>query len=365
MKILIILPRFHTNYVGSIKALKNQGNKVKLLVYNFGFTENYEDTKPQFLKENVITKFINSVFNIKLNRYYLPNFKTFRKLINRFKPDTIIIRPYNKLFSIYLIYLRLFYKFGLVFYNQSNEKNLYKFNLSLKFIQFFLINNILKIKIYSPIIKHVKKLYFKKVFFIPFVSKISFRNKKKISRIYNFLMIGKFVEKKNHEMFLKSIKNLDDKFNIKATIIGEVSNSEQKNEYSRIKSLIVKYKLKKNVKIFINVNHKKISYFYKKNDFFILPTYGDLAPITIIEALGHGCMVLCSKSCGTKNYIKQGFNGYIFQDNNQKSLDKFMLKLIKNKKKFDKNFDNNKTLITNLIGEKNFIKKFNQMIMKK
>ena len=163
MKILIILPRFHTNYVGSIKALKNQGNKVKLLVYNFGFTENYVDTKPEFLKENVITKFINSVFNVKLNRYYLPNFKTFRKLINRFKPDTIIIRPYNKLFSIYLIYLRLFYKFGLVFYNQSNE-NLYKFNLSLKFIQFFLINNILKIKIYSPIIKHVKKLYLKKYF---------------------------------------------------------------------------------------------------------------------------------------------------------------------------------------------------------
>ena len=93
-----------------------------------------------------------------------------------------------------------------------------------------------------------------------------------------------------------------------------------------------------------------------------MPTSGDLAPITIIEALGYGCMVLCSESCGTKNYIKKGLNGYIFQDNNQKSLDKFMIKLINNKKKFVNNFDNNKAFILNLIGEKNFIKKFNQMI---
>ena len=73
-------------------------------------------------------------------------------------------------------------------------------------------------------------------------------------------------------------------------------------------------------------------------------------------------MVLCSTSCGTKNYIKKGLNGFIFEDNNQKSLDKFMVKLIKNKKKYKKNFINNKILITNLIGEKNFIKKFNRMI---
>ena len=45
----------------------------------------------------------------------------------------------------------------------------------------------------------------------------------------------------------------------------------------------------------------------------------DLAPITIIEALGHGCMVLCSNFVVQK-IILRSFNGYIFQDNNQKSL---------------------------------------------
>ncbi len=362
MKILIILPRFHTNYVDTIRSLKNQGHNVKLLVYNFGITENYSNIKPDFLKENIITKFINFLFNVKLNKYYLPNFYIFKKLLKSFSPDTIIIRPYNKIFSIYLIYLRIFYKFQLIFYNQTNEKNLYRFNLSFKFIQFFLINYVLKIKIYSPIIKNVKKLYFKKIYFLPFVSKIFFTKKKRNSESNSFLMIGKFVEKKNHDMFLKSIKNLHYKFKIKATIIGEVSNLKQKKEFLRIKNLIKKYKLNHKIKLFKNIDHKQIYNFYKKNDFFVLPTSRDLAPITIIEALGYGCMVLCSTSCGTKNYIKKGFNGYIFQDNNQKSLDKFMLKLIINKRKFNKNFNSNKALVTNLIGEKNFIKKFEKMI---
>ena len=60
MKILIVLPRFHTNYVGTIKALKNQGHTVKLLVYNYGYTENYANIKPNLLKENIFTKCINN-----------------------------------------------------------------------------------------------------------------------------------------------------------------------------------------------------------------------------------------------------------------------------------------------------------------
>ena len=363
MKILIILPRFHTNYVGVIKALKSHGHNVKLLVYNFGFTENYSDIKPNYIKENFITKYINSFFNSKLNKYYLPDFSIFKNLIKSFNPDTIIIRPYNKLFSFYLIYLRVLYNFKLIFYHQTNDKNLDKFNFTFKFFQFYLINHILKIKIYSPILTNVKKLYFKKLYFIPFVSKISFSKKKKISKISHFLMIGKFVKKKNYEMFLKSIKNLDKKFNIRATIIGEVSTKEQAQEYKRINNLIENYNLKNKIKVFKNLNHRNISKYYKKNDFFVLPTSGDLAPITVIEALGYGCMVLCSTSCGTKSYIRKGFNGYVFEDNNQKSLEKFMFKLIKNKKNFYNNLNTNKIIISNLIGEKSFIKKFNYMLM--
>lgn len=362
MKILIILPRFHTNYVGAIKVLKKNGHDVKLLVYNFGFTENYSDIKPHYIKENITTKIINFFFEIKLNKYYLPDFVIFKNLIKNFSPDTIIIRPYNKLFSLYLIFLRLFFNFQLIFYNQTNEDKLHKFNFSFKFLQFYLINKILKIKIYSPILSNIKKLYFKKIYFLPFVSKISFSKKKKNSKNNHFLMIGKFVKKKNYEMFINSIVNINKKYNIQATIIGEVSTKEHRNEYTRVNNLIKKYNLKKKIKIYKNINHKNIFNYFKTSDFFVLPTSGDLAPITVIEALGHGCIVLCSNTCGTKNYIKKGFNGYIFEDNNQKSLEKSMLKLIKQRKKLFKNYKSNKIFMSKLIGEENFIQKFNKMI---
>jgi len=363
MKVLIILPRFHTNYVDVIKTLKNHGNDVKLIVFNYGKTENYTNTKPIYIPENSVTKLMNFLFKPKLNKFYLPNFKNFTKFISDFKPDVVIIRPYNKFFSFYILLLRLIYNFQLIFYVQTNEDKLKNFNFSFKFLQFFLVNFILKVKIYSPIIQNIKKLFFERIYFIPFVSKISF--KKKSSKKNRFLMIGKFVKKKNHEMFIKSLKNLNKGHKIEGTIVGEVSTNEHYIEYVRIKKLIKIYNLERQIKIYKNISHKYIANFYHKNDFLVLPTSGDLAPITIVEALGFGCMVLCSSSCGTRNYIRKNFNGYVFEDGNQKSLNKYMIRLIKNKKKFKKNLVKNKIIAENLIGEKNFIKKFNSMVFDK
>lgn len=194
MKILIILPRFHTNYVGVIRTLKNHGNDVKLIVFNYGKTENYTDIKPIYIKENSISKLINFIFKTKLNKFYLPNFKNFKKIISNFKPDTVIIRPYNKFFSFYLCFLKLINNFQLIFYIQTDEKKIKNLNLSFKFIQFFFVSYFLKIKIYSPIFQNIKKIFFKKVYFIPFVSKVCF--KKKFLKKNSFLMIGKFVKKK-------------------------------------------------------------------------------------------------------------------------------------------------------------------------
>jgi glycosyltransferase involved in cell wall biosynthesis len=363
MKILIILPRFHTNYFGVIKTLKNHGYDVKLNVFNYGKTENYSNIKPIYIPENVVTKFLNFLFKPKLNKFYLPNFKNYTKFISDFKPDIVIIRPYNKVFSFYILLLRLIYNFQLIFYVQTNEDKLKNFNFSFKFLQFFFINYILKIKIYSPIIQNVKKLFFKRIYFIPFVSKISF--KKKSSKKNRFLMIGKFVKKKNYEMFIKSLKILNKTNEIEGTIVGEVSTKEHYKEYVKIKKLIKINNLERQIKIYKNINHKNIANFYHLNDFFVLPTSGDLAPITIVEALGFGCMVLCSSSCGTKNYIRKNFNGYVFVHGDQKSLNKYMIKLIRNKKKFKSNLFKNKIIAENLIGEKNFLKKFNSMVFDK
>ena len=166
-------------------------------------------------------------------------------------------------------------------------------------------------------------------------------------------------------MFIKSLNILNKKYEIEGTIVGEVSTKEHYKEYVRIKKLIKINNLERQIKIYKNINHTNIANFYRLNDFLVLPTSGDLAPITIVEALGFGCMVLCSSSCGTKNYIRKNFNGYVFVHGDQKSLNKYMIKLIRNKEKFKSNLFKNKIIAKNLIGEKNFLKKFNSMVFDK
>ena len=51
MKILFILPRYHTNYIEVFKSLLIKGYKIKLCVYNFGLIENHKYIKPEYVNQ--------------------------------------------------------------------------------------------------------------------------------------------------------------------------------------------------------------------------------------------------------------------------------------------------------------------------
>ena len=77
----------------------------------------------------------------------MPNLGKFNKMISQFNPELVIIRPYSRFFTLLLLILRFFKKFELIFYHQTNSKNLKSFNFSIKFFKFFFIDKILNIKI--------------------------------------------------------------------------------------------------------------------------------------------------------------------------------------------------------------------------
>ena len=99
-----ILNKFFPKDISNIinyykKKLENQ----VYTIYNIGYTENYSIIKPIYIEENIQTKVINFFFDLKLNKFYLPNFQKFKKDIFKNPPDIIIMRPYNKLFTLYLV----------------------------------------------------------------------------------------------------------------------------------------------------------------------------------------------------------------------------------------------------------------------
>ena len=179
------MPRYHTNYLEVFKSLLIKGYKIKLCVYNFGLIENHKYIKPEYVQPSFLTKSINFFFKTKLNKYYLPRINHFRKIMSEFSPDIVIMRPYSKLFTFLIIILRILHKFELIFYHQTDEERLNKFNLSFKFLKFFIINKILKIKSYSPIFKRSNNFFLRNYILFHLFQKLNLKKE-------NYLKIVSF-----------------------------------------------------------------------------------------------------------------------------------------------------------------------------
>ena len=177
------------------------------------------------------------------------------------------------------------------------------------------------------------------------------------------------IPRKNILLLLKSIKILLKKFQIKLFIIGEYPNADKgvsddfvNLEYLREVQLYIKQNnLNNKVEILFDIPHKDMQLYYNKADLFILPATNEPASISIVEALSSGLPSICSDNCGTKFYIQQNYNGYIFKDNSLLSLTRAIKKSLNN--------NNLQLLQKNAINYANinlkpnvFINKFNSIL---
>lgn len=131
------------------------------------------------------------------------------------------------------------------------------------------------------------------------------------------------------KIFSKLIKN----YNLELYVIGEVSSKLHKNYLKLVKKEIVDRNILDKIVIIKNLRYKKIFKYYRLCDVLIMPSTKEPASISVLESLGQGTPVICSKNNGTSFYIKNKFNGLTFDENNTKDLTKKILFLVKSKKK--------------------------------
>jgi glycosyltransferase involved in cell wall biosynthesis len=358
-KILIILPRYHTNYFHTINALIKDGYKVKLLVYNKSKIEDHSNLIPLKIKQSKFSKLLSRFFFKfnKMNRFYFPEYRKLEKIIINYKPNIVMIRSVNKFLLFMFFFLKLKNNFKLFVYMQASLNDLNKNNfIKKKLLEIF--NKLLNVRYYSPVFE--KKKINNNYFYLPLVSKINFFRKLPNNI---FLNVGKFIEKKNHIFFIKGIEKLkNNNLKVKGIIIGEVSNKFHKKKYLQIANYINKRKLSNVIKIFINIKPKNMTKYFKKSQYYVHTAINDPAPISIIEALAHNCKVICTHSCGTKNYINTKLNGKIIADNQIINLDFYMKLFLKRFRNDNSKTKKNLEYVNKNISYKAFIKYFNLMI---
>ncbi len=138
----------------------------------------------------------------------------------------------------------------------------------------------------------------------------------------NFLYLGRIMRDKGIAEYLQAIDNIY-KLNIKVTFTfaGKIDTKDKK--------LLYKFDELNNKNIINYVgNISNVKKLLEKCDCVVLPSYREGLSKSLLEASAIGRPLLVSNVPGCKDLVVNGFNGFIFEVKNYKSLQSCILKFI-------------------------------------
>jgi len=140
-----------------------------------------------------------------------------------------------------------------------------------------------------------------------------------------FLSIGELSRRKNHQIVIKALKELEKKkdiSNIRYMICGEGK------KHNKLERLIKKHSLEKNV--ILMGYQEEIQIFLDIADCFIFPSLQEGLPVALLEAMKEGLPIIASKIRGSSELLEK--EGYLVAVNDKYQLSKAMQKVMAMKK---------------------------------
>lgn len=154
----------------------------------------------------------------------------------------------------------------------------------------------------------------------PYIAENSIKEEKNNKTI--FAIIGPFEYLKGQDIFYDSIRKLSKQAYKKGEFwfIG----STDTRYYENLKSNL----LAENIKIFGHVNQKKMNELFQQVDVVVCASREETLSLAIIEGLMAKKVCIVSDAAGAAKYIKNGKNGYVFENENSVQLSEIMDKCI-------------------------------------
>jgi glycosyltransferase involved in cell wall biosynthesis len=155
-----------------------------------------------------------------------------------------------------------------------------------------------------------------------FIKKYNLENQRII------LTIGRLMKDKNQKVIIEALPLIKKKIpNIKLIIIGEGYLK------SKLIKLIKKRDCRKEVLFFNKIPNSKISRAFFSCNIFILPSFFEAQPLTLLEAMACGKPVIVSNEIiSASELVKDGINGFLFNPNSEKELAENIINLLNNEK---------------------------------
>ncbi len=341
MKVLYMSHRYHTNQTTIMKGWKENGHEVLFLSQYAGKVEDYTWVKPVVMGYAAVFRAFDYLYvhflkrkdpfaiDMKLKFGIPPLFKIAKK-IKEFKPDIAILRE-RSIYTICMYAICRHYHIPTILYNLSpvwdkpKKKDL-AHKLVWKLTPEYRITptNLVGID-YTGLIKDEKG------YWAPFLMEPQLPPEKKTyfadNRI-NVFCIGKYQERKNHQMMIEAVEELLPKYDLHLTIAGEISNSFHEEYFRKVSDYVRTHGLEERVTFLKNLNRTAIAEEYQKADVYVVPSTGEPASITVIEAMAYSVPAISGTDNGTASYIDFGKTGYVFEDNNKEDLKDKLEKII-------------------------------------
>lgn len=143
-----------------------------------------------------------------------------------------------------------------------------------------------------------------------FVARISSVNITESTRqVKTLLFMGKVGERKGAFDLLEAFASLPAKENYRLVMCGD-------GELEKAKRIIDNLKIENQVDLIGWISSDVKAQYYSKSDIVILPSYNEGLPMTILEAISCGKLVITTPVGGIPEVIKDGENGFLVKPGN-------------------------------------------------
>lgn len=331
MKFLYVAPRYHTNQMDIMKGLTENGHKVRFISHYAAIIEDYSSVTPIVLGYSRLYKMIDFLYVKIIHRndptaivfkiqHGFPPFRKLKKLICGFGPDLVILRE-RSVYSMAAYYICRKKGYPCILYNQNplwSEPA--KTDLLHR-----LVDRMTPPLRMTPVMGEKKPGMTVKEndYFVPFVVNPQRAPEERAyfdgGRIH-ILCIGKYEIRKHHLELLRAAGQLQDKYEIHVTLVGEATNHFQKAYCEQVINYVREHRMEDLVTVKTNVPKCDMEREYLAADLYVIPSTLEMASVSQLEAMSYSLPVICSDTNGTACYVEDGVTGYQFRDCDEADL---------------------------------------------
>ena len=326
---LFTAPRYHTNQHFAAKALVDAGHDVSFLVLRRGQSETYDAMRPEVLGESAASQALERVLSGLFGRTFegqcaFPPVSAFWRRLRVLAPDVVIVRDPTTWFGRLSVVTARLTGCTVIFYTQNRlHRPIDRFR---RFIHSFRAR-VARARWITPVLGDPDRYppAVGAMCYVPFVMEPQTAPDQKAwfeGNAVNVLSIGKFQRRKNHGLLLQAIDRLSARHPVRATVIGECTTAEHREELAKLRRIRDAEGLGDRVRFKTNVPYGKVQEELARHDVFVLISRDETAAISHLEAMAHSLPVICSDANGTKCYVRPGENGFIVRTGDAGDLER-------------------------------------------